>query len=71
MLVFFKYNLRAINYDFSVLKPVPKGVHLPNGPQPASLTTDSIDAVETEDESETEESDSDELESLHLESESE
>ena len=30
MLIFLKYNLRAINYDLSQLKKVPSGMKLPN-----------------------------------------
>ena len=72
MLVFLKYNLRAIDYNFDLLKPVPRGYLLPNEPHVMQNTSDdhASSVLASDSDSDTDSpSDSDDLESLYLNSE--
>ena len=76
MLVFLKYNLRAIDYNFDLLQPVPHDCELPNDvllvPEPDSSDDHESSLIVSESDSDTDDSnsDSDEMESLHLNEES-
>ena len=67
MLIFLKYNLRAIDYNLDLLKTVPLGFKLPNNEEPVNAdTSDPIVLTESEES----DSESDDMDSLSLSSES-